>query len=635
MTNLSVAQSAVVTAPLGAALQVLASAGSGKTRVLTERVRHILESTKKDGVIAITFTNKAAEEMRNRLDDLEEVDERCWISTIHSVAQRIVDQYGHSIGLPTELHIYEREQDRKAVFLQALRDGGTDIDAFLDVADSKARKQREQVIQTYLERFSEVKRELLLEDEARERFCDNKDFWEAYQAYQSALIQGGGMDFDDILVFAHRILVEQPWCGQIYRTKYKHVCVDEAQDLNRAQYEFLKALCAGETKSVMMVGDPNQMIYGFNGSSHDFLCNRFVEDFGPEKFELKENYRSSRAVVRAANNLKPESQVGVDYALAGEFSIHAFDSEQQEANWICDKIGELLELKNHVEIEGEISLSKMVVLARNRFVFQAIEKELKIRQVSFSLNKGERKAEPASVFGKVLDLAVRLRLNPKDWLDGKKLCAALKVQAPTRWNDTQVLNQIAASAKSAEIPFPEVQARLLEAIAEIDLEEPNVPKFCAEFIKTFKALGVEQIPGDDEAEPSELERSLLELQDFRRSWTRFKRKGLGNSLAAFRNAMALGQISEDLTTDGLTLSTVHTMKGLEKDIVFLMGMCEGVFPDYRAQSAKELSEELNNAFVAVTRSRRWIYVTYPQRRKMPWGDEKIQTRSRFVRMLEK
>ncbi len=136
-------------------------------------------------------------------------------------------------------------------------------------------------------------------------------------------------------------------------------------------------------------------------------------------------------------------------------------------------------------------------------------------------------------------------------------------------------------------------------------------------------------------EDNELERSLQELDDFRNCWTTFKRKGLGESLMSFRNAIALGQVAENYDPTGLTLSTVHTMKGLEKDIVFLMGMCEGVFPDYRANTKKELEEELNSAFVAITRAKRWIFVSYPLQRVMPWGSLKSQTVSRFVTMLQK
>lgn len=629
MISLSAAQSEVVHAPVGNPIQVLASAGSGKTRVLTERVRYLIEMTKKDGVIAFTFTNKAAEEMLSRLEGLEGIEERCWIATIHSVAQRILGQYGHTIGLPSELHIYERDQDRKTLFMQALRENGIDIDTFLDVTDDRTRKERENIIQRYMEQFSIVKRELLTEDEIIEKYKGDSDFWSMFQAYQSALLESGGIDYDDILVYAQRILLEQPWCGQIYRAKYKHICVDEAQDLNNAQYEFIKALCGDDIKSLMMVGDPNQMIYGFNSSNQDYLCKHFVNDFSPLKFDLKENYRSSKSVIRYANKLKPGSQIETEFALDGEASIQALPDEKAEALWICETIMKLLQLKLHKEIEGEISLSKMVVIARNRFVFQVLEECLKEHDMSFSLKKAERHVEPSSILGKVLDLGIRLRINPKDWVDGKKLCAVLKIKAPESWGGASLLKTFADSTRNSSILYSDIQADLLNAIHVLDVDAPAIPKLCNDFARKIEELG----KNPDLEVDGELERSLLELNEFRRCWTMFKRKGLGESLSSFRNAMALGQLTEDYNQDGLTLSTVHTMKGLEKDIVFLMGMCEGVFPDYRATKPKEIDEERNNAFVAVTRSRRWIYITYPQQRKMPWGSLKSQSPSRFIREM--
>lgn len=629
MTNLSSSQSNIVQAPIGKPIQVLASAGSGKTRVLTERIRHIIKNTKKDGVIAFTFTNKASEEMLTRLEDLEGVEDRCWIATIHSVAQRILDQYGHTIGLPSELHIFERDLDRKTVFLQSLRGNGVDIDAFLNVEDDKSRKDREKVIQNYMEQFSVVKRELLSEEEIKEKYQGDADFWSIFQAYQDALLESGGIDFDDILVYAQKILLEQPWCGNVYRAKHKHVCVDEAQDLNNAQYEFVKALCGDEIKSLLMVGDPNQMIYGFNGSSHDFLCKRFVEDFAPTRFELKENYRSSKAVIHLANKLKPGSQVEAEFALDGIRHIQPFQDEKAEALWIYNQINALLQLKNHVEIEGDISLSNMVVIARNKFVFQSLEECLKENNILFSLKKGERQIEPSSIFGKVLDLAIRLRLNPKDWVDGKKLCAVLKVDIPDSWGGQNLLKKFANEIRDSDIPYPDIQAALLTAIQELDVDQPAIPKICSDLAKKIGGIGTDPNLNVD----GELERSLQELQDFRSCWTAFKRKGLGESLSSFRNAMALGQLTDDYDPSGLTLSTVHTMKGLEKDIVFLMGMCEGVFPDYRASKQKEIDEERNNAFVAVTRARRWIYITYPMQRMMPWGSTKSQSPSQFIRQM--
>lgn len=480
--------------------------------------------------------------------------------------------------------------------------------------------------------FSSVKRELLTEEEIRGKYeSSGARFFEIYQAYQEALLESGGIDFEDILVYAHRILVEQPWCGQIYRAKYKHLCVDEAQDLNKAQYEFVKALCADQIRSVLLVGDPNQMIYGFNGSSHDFLCDHFVKDFSPSKYELKENYRSSRSVVQLASKLKPGSQVVSDYALEGISEIKVLADEQAEADWIVDKIKALLSRKAHPEIEGEISLDKMVVIASNRYVFQTLEKVLQNRQIPFSHKNNELMVEPFSIFGKTIDLGIRLRINPRDWIDGKKLCGVLQIPAPQSWGDDDVLLKFSQSIGEAGAPFKKIIYNLLVEMHHMDLNEPNIPKLCDDFSEKLRNLAKQS---SDDGASGEFEGALLELESFRRYWTNFKRKGLGETLVAFRNAMALGQLAEEFKATGITLSTVHTMKGLEKDIVFLMGMCEGTFPDYRSKSKREIDEERNKAFVAVTRSKRWIFITYPQVKMMPWGNIKKQEASRFIIELQ-
>lgn len=629
--NLSNDQRQIVEAPLDIAIQVLASAGSGKTRVLTERVRHILRETKKEGVIALTFTNKAADEMRARLADSEQAEDRAWIATIHSVAQRILEKYGHTVGLPSELHIYDRDKDRMEVFMQSLREDGIDIDDYLNISDSKELKNREKNLQSYMDLFSKIKRELLTESEVTELY-PNSNIWKIYTDYQAALLGSGGIDYDDILVCAHRILLDHDWIAKIYRSQYKHVCVDEAQDLNKAQYEFIKVLCGDVTKSVLMVGDPNQMIYGFNGSSKDYLCTHFVEDFTPQKFELKENYRSTKAVIRAANKLRPGSQTEIDYALEGGIKISEFDSEENEAAAIVATIKYLLDLKVHDEIEGEISLGNMVVIGRNRFVFSKLEKCLQDNSIPYSLRKGERQLEPSTRFGKVLDYAIRVKLNSKNWVDGKKLCQVLGISEPDNWS-RNVLQDLAAKIVSSADDYSEIFQKLLSAIDNLDVDNPKIPKLVKDFNALLASL-VESHNGASDERTEDVKLSLEELDEFNRTWTRFKRKGLGDSLVAFRNALALGQLSDNAFDDGLTLSTVHTMKGLEKDIVFLIGMCEGVFPDYRANTAKELDEERNNAFVAVTRAKRWLYVSYPRQRMMPWGDIKFQRKSRFVTEIE-
>ena len=146
---------------------------------------------------------------------------------------------------------------------------------------------------------------------------------------------------------------------------------------------------------------------------------------------------------------------------------------------------------------------------------------------------------------------------------------------------------------------------------------------------------VEKQSNVSDAKYEDIRLSIQELDEFNHTWTIFKRKGVGDSLTAFRNALVLGQLSESNSDKGLTLSTVHTMKGLEKGIVFLIGMCEGVFPDYRALSKEQFEDERNSAFVAVTRAKRWLYVSYPKQRKMPWGDIKKQKKSRFMIEMER
>ncbi|MCX8490595.1 MAG: ATP-dependent helicase [Cyclobacteriaceae bacterium] len=631
---LSEAQTLIVYSPYNRAIQVLASAGSGKTRVLTERVRYILNSTKKDGVIALTFTNKAAEEMQSRLSDSEDAEERTWVATIHSVAQRILEQYGHTIGLPSDLQIYDRDKDRMEVFLQSLREDGVDIDQYLNVADSKELRNKQQILQGYMDGFSLIKRELLNEDDVASRFPNNPKIWKVFQDYQRALISGGGIDYEDILVYAHEILCKHDWTAKIYRAKYKHICVDEAQDLNKAQYEFIKSICGESLKSILMVGDPNQMIYGFNGSSIEYFCTEFVKDFSPLQFKLIENFRSTKAVIRVANKLKPLSQKESEFAFEGEVDIKSFENETSESEWIAGKIENLIKLNIHKDIEGTISLEKMVVIARNRFVFMTFEKVLKQRKIAYSLRKGERASEPASLFGKVLDYAMRIKLNPKDWVDSKKLCALLKLTLPPN-SEVDLLNYLSVKMLKSTLPKSELYSSVLDAVNNLDLSRPNIPKIVRDFKQKLELLASQIVQSNEVSEEDEeLKRSLDELDEFNSFWTKFKRKGLGDSLLAFRNALSLGQLSEDLNNGGLTLSTVHTMKGLEKDIVFLMGMCEGVFPDYRAKTNKEIDEERNSAFVAVTRAKRWLYISYPKQRVMPWGDARFQHQSQFITEIQ-
>ncbi|MCF7933574.1 MAG: ATP-dependent helicase [Spirochaetia bacterium] len=629
MMNLSEQQKLIVQAPIGTAVSVLASAGSGKTRVLTERVRYLLQQTRKDRVIAITFTNKAAQELSDRLSDTVETGDRTWVSTIHSLAERILEQYGHHIGIPSELHIYESDRDRMEVFIRSLRDDGIDIDDFLDVEDERTKREREKVLQRYMNWFSRIKREMLTEHEVLTEYADEK-LWHVYAYYQRAMVESGGMDFDDILVYAHKLLLDHEWIADIYRTRYKHICVDEAQDLNKIQYEFIKTLCGETITSIMMVGDEQQMIYGFNSSSSRFLCTDFQRDFSPLNYVLTKNYRSTQSVIQAANKLSTSAKMISDFALIGALEIRPCGDESEEALWIITRIREMLEQKTDPEIEGEISLDKMVVIARNRYVFSRLEKKLKEEQIPYSLRRGERVEDPVSLFGKVLDYGLKLKLNPKDWIDRNRLCALVRLTPDESWDEQEMLQRISHSISEGESRYLQVIQQVLIRIDGLEEDEPNMRKLIYTFKQSLEELATQEEAQQDAKSIQEYERALQELETFHMCWVRFRQKGLGSSLKTFRNAMALGQLYDNPVAAGLTLSTVHTMKGLEKDIVFIMGLCEGVFPDYRASSEKELEEERNTMFVAVTRAKRWLFLSYPEKRVMPWGSMKYQDPSRFM-----
>lgn len=625
MIQLSEKQAEIVNFPIGSAIQVIATAGTGKTRVLTERIRFILNQTKKDKIIALTFTNKAAEEMQNRLANIPEVQDRVWIATIHSVAQGILEKYGHLIGLPKDLHIYENDRDRMEMFIKSLREGGIDIDKYLNIENKDERKKVDKILKDYMSAFSKIKRENLSESDVIKEY-NNKTVWKKFKDYQVALLESNGIDYDDIIIYAQQILLENPNVARNYRVQYKHICVDEAQDLNKSQYSFIKTFCGDVIKSLLMVGDPDQMIYGFNSSSEKFLCEDFIIDFSPDKFHLKENYRCTKAVVEVANILKPNKQLSSDYALEGKVCIIGYQSEEDEALGVVNKIKEIMLDNQTNEIEGGVSLDKIIIIGRTKFVLDKVAEALSEDNLPYYFKKSERNVEKLSRFGKVLDYAINIKLNPKNWIDAQKLSNTLDIEIEKKEEFTlDDFIQKLAEENIEQVLFKE----LLTKVNELNPSEPNIPKLVRdmnEYLGNMANDGNKEMSDQDEY----LISNSKELDSLNRRWTRFKRQGLGNSLSAFKNAISLGKLNDDSNEQGITLSTVHTMKGLEKDIVFLISMCEGVFPYYLANTSEEIEEEKNNAFVAITRAKRWLFISYPKTRKMPWGNIKRQTMSRFL-----
>ena len=361
------------------AILVKASAGSGKTRVLTERIKRLLPQTKRS-ILALTFTNKAGEEMKERLQDIPDIEKRLFIGTFHSFCQKILENHGASIGIRTLPHIFEDEADRMRLVEQAieLTPSYNERYKILDL-----NKKRDFCYRA-LSFISKIKRELCTKEETSKIFQDdNVSLF--YNSYQELLQIQNAIDFDDLILIAYRLFIDNLNIASLYRRTYEYICVDEAQDLNKAQYEFLRALTNGEHKNVMFVGDPNQSIFAFNGSSSDFMGeNYFINDFKPVTIiELNENYRSSIKVMEAAKKIMPEADDIVNVVKQGDFLIYSAKDEEDETRWIISKINELVSLKKHDDIEGEINYEKIAILARTKYVFKSLEDKLKEQKIPF------------------------------------------------------------------------------------------------------------------------------------------------------------------------------------------------------------------------------------------------------------
>jgi len=605
--NLSPKQAEIVSFVKGAIL-VRASAGSGKTRVLTERIKRLLGTTQRK-ILAITFTNKAGEEMKERLGNLDDIKERLFIGTFHGFCQRVLENHGQLIGFTNIPHIFEDESDRLKLIEQAINQ----TPSYQQSYEKLNSKQQKGLSYRALNFISEVKRKLLTEDELITE-SDDPDLVLLYTTYQDILSSNNAIDFDDLILLSYNLFIQNPKIAALYRRTYEYICIDEAQDLNYAQYQLLRSITVNEQRNVMMVGDPNQSIFAFNGSSSEYMTKMFVEDFQPEIFELKENYRSSQNVIRAAQNIIADSSDIINIYYPGIFEIHKMADEEAEASWIAEKIAKLTGLGEADDIEGDITHEKIAILARNKYVFKHLSEYFDEKKVPYyyKITPGAIKFE--SKLMKVFDMAFRVTLNPQDTLHWYRLLELCK--NPEAKNIQELINCIDT------VEYKQV---LIE-VSKLSDDGLNL-KLCLNNLSKFIE---ETNPIDDDNEKRMISHDIEELLVH---WYEYAKRTDKKSLQQFKNAMALGKTHPLAQKNGITLSTVHTMKGQEYDIVFLMGMDDETFPDYRAikSGGNEMVQEKNNTYVAFTRSKRFLYVTWPEKRLMPWGDYKRRNISRFLK----
>ncbi len=603
------AQQAEVVSHIEGPLLVVAGPGSGKTRVLTERIRHLLTNVSGHfRILALTFTNKAADEMKDRLLDLGDERERAFIGTLHSFCLDILTERGKLVGVDGTPNIFEQFKDRKEVLLKAINEDPLLLEEISQIEDSKERNKR---VDAWLASISNIKAHpiscAVIEDELTQRVLD---------AYETGMRACNAYDFDDLVLLAYKLLVGNPKVADLYRRLYKFVCIDEAQDMNEAQYAVICALCSDGYKNVMMVGDPRQSIYGFNTSSPEHM-ERFGVDFAAKTIDLTANYRSSRAVVKVAQSLDPKYMVAMQLPIEGSASVLKALDEQDEAKQIADELQRLFR-EGHPDVEGSIEPSKCAILGRTRFALLAVEAVLKERHIAyykrFSANH-ENESETVDDF----QVALRGLANPKDRLHLSTLAKKWKVPVLTTMSD--YVSALSGMAEAASEPRALAICESIEAVAK------NLAR-----LDLMPALKILERNADSLDEPDRLA-IYQDVAVFRQEWDQYQRAAGGaKALSSFLSSKALGN-TQKATGEGVALLTVHSSKGLEFDVVFIAGMAEGTFPDYRATSTKQQAEERRNAFVAVTRSKRLLYLIYPVARVMPWGGIRLQEPSRFLSNL--
>ena len=606
--NLSPNQQEIVDFKEGALL-VEAGPGSGKTRVLIERIKKLLTSQRRGRILALTFSNLAADEMKQRLSEdaaiVDQID-RVNVGTIHSFCLDLVQTRGNLIGLSSDLVIFENDEDRRSVLKSAYFDN-PQLKHFLEnYSDKKS------IMQRSLQLISENKRQFISPEEC----CVQDPFPLVYSEYNQKLLEQNALDFDDILFYAYRILAENPSVVRLYNSLYKYICVDEAQDLNFAQYQTIKALCGDAFSNIMLVGDANQSIYGFNGSNSDYMSKAFIEDFHPKVFKLNENYRSAKRIVAFANKLEHYDSV-TNYVYDGELSAFKLDNEEAEAGFVADKMQYLIE-NGHPDVEGKITYDRIAIIARNRYALNAVEKELTRRDIPYFYKKGSVGLEIESDYMSVFDLCIRLIINPKDYVHLTQLKGLVGNKAVIRLDDGKAVIQKALQGTKYEVMIPVITSLKPDAI--------DLKKVLVEIESVLSAIN------DDE-------RYLVaqDIKQWKKHWNKycFLVAKENRSLISFRNQVSLGKTKEDEGKTGVSMLTAHMSKGLQFDVVFIVGLSEGTFPDYRAVRSgnKELAQELNNMYVAVTRAKRLCYMTYPEWKKMPWGGIKHQIVSRYIRSI--
>ncbi|GGY32432.1 DNA helicase PcrA [Streptomyces xanthochromogenes] len=626
----------------GSPLLIVAGAGSGKTRVLTHRIAHLLATrgVHPGQILAITFTNKAAGEMKERVEQL--VGPRAnamWVMTFHSACVRILRRESKKLGFTSSFSIYDAA-DSKRLMALVCRD--------LDLDPKKFPPK------SFSAKVSNLKNELIDEETFSGQAGDGfeKTLAQAYTMYQARLREANALDFDDIIMTTVHLLQAFPDVAEHYRLRFRHVLVDEYQDTNHAQYTLVRELVgpAGDAQApaeLCVVGDADQSIYAFRGATIRNIL-QFEEDYpNATTILLEQNYRSTQTILSAANAVieRNESRrpknLWTDAGPGAQITGYVADTEHDEAQFVADEIDRLTD-------KAEAKAGDVAVFYRTNAQSRVFE-EIFIRVgLPYKVVGGVRFYERKEV----RDVLAYLRVlsNAEDTVPLRRI-----LNVPKRGIGERAEAMIDALSLREKITFPQALRRVDEAYGMAARSANAVKRFNAlmEELRTIvdsgagPAVVLEAVlertgylaelqastDPQDETRIENLQELAAVALEFEQE--RSEEEGTG-TLAEFLEKVALVADSDqipDEDEDGsgvITLMTLHTAKGLEFPVVFLTGMEDGVFPHMRALGqVKELEEERRLAYVGITRARERLYLTRSSMRSA-WGQPSYNPASRFL-----
>lgn len=611
-------------------LLVLAGAGSGKTRVITMRAAHLLDKgILPEQVLAVTFTNKAAREMRDRVSLMLKGGKGGnppVISTFHSLCLKILRNEIEHLGYKKDFSIYDTS-DQASLMRNLMSE--------VQLAGRSVK------LESVMERISRTKNGMIVSSEIEENEDDDLGAISLalYERYQRALKAFNAVDFDDLLLLTLKLFKEHPQVLERYRDRYRYIMVDEYQDTNRIQYDFLRLL-AGDRKNLCVVGDDDQSIYGWRGADIGNILG-FEKDFpGAKIVRLEHNYRSCGYILRAANGVIGNNKKRMAKSLRTEQGLgpkvkifRALDSED-EAAWISDKI-------SLIKYEKKRPYEDFAVIYRANTLSRPFEEALRKERIPYTVVGG------MSYFDRreIKDLAAYLRIiaNPRD--DLSLLRAS---NTPKRGLGSTTIEKFAAFARNNAVSLFEAfrKADEVNGLSEKSVSTTSgftglIEKYVSlfegsrEMGKVLKDL-IREIHYKDYLfelykTPEAAAKRVENVDGFIESLIHYEEREISPSLRGFLETMSLVEMEEikEEEAKGVTLISLHSSKGLEFPVVFIVGAEEDILPHKKSVYSGDIEEERRLMYVGITRAMKELYITYTCHR-IKYGKEEPSMPSRFI-----